>query len=42
LINTTGKEAGFSGALPDESEIAILNGKVKYAEIIIESGARLS
>ncbi|HCV44502.1 MAG TPA: hypothetical protein DF909_00180, partial [Deltaproteobacteria bacterium] len=42
LINTTGKEAGFSGALPDESEIAILNGKVKYAEIIIESEERLS
>jgi len=42
LINTTGKEAGFSGALPDESEIAVLHGKVKYAEIIIESKEGLS
>ena len=42
LINTTGKEAGFSGALPDQSEIAVLHGKVKYAEIIIESEEGLS
>jgi tetratricopeptide (TPR) repeat protein len=42
LINTTGKEAGFSVALPDQSEIAVLHGKVKYAEIIIESEEGLS
>ena len=42
LINTTGKENGFSGVLPNESEIAILNGKVKYTEITIESQEGLS
>ena len=42
LINTTGKKDGFSGVLPDESEIAILHGKVKYSEIIIESQEGLS
>ena len=42
LINTTGMEAGFSGVLPDQSEIAVLHGKVKYAEIIIESEEGLS
>ena len=42
LINTTGKKDGFSGVLPDESEIAILHGKVKYTEIIIESQEGLS
>ena len=35
-------EAGFSGVLPDQSEIAVLHGKVKYAEIIIESEEGLS
>jgi len=42
LINTTGKEAGFSGSTSDQSEIAVLHGKVKYAEIIIESEEGLS
>ena len=42
LINTTGKKDGFSGVLPDKSEIAILHGKVKYAEIIFESQEGLS
>ena len=42
LINTTGKETGYSGVLPDESKVAVLNGKVKYAEIIIESQEDLS
>ena len=42
LINTTGKKTGFSGVLPDATEVAILNGKVKYSEQIIESEEALS
>ena len=42
LINTTGKQTGFSGVIPNESEVAILQGKVKYTEIIIESQEGLS
>ena len=42
LINTTGKETGFSGVLPDAAEVAILQGKVKYFELIIESEEALS
>jgi len=42
LINTTGKKTGFSGVIPDETEIAVLHAKVKYAEIIIESQEGLS
>ena len=42
LINTTGKETGFSGVLPDAAKVAILQGKVKYFERIIESEEALS
>ena len=42
LINTTGKKTGFSGILPDETEIAVLHGNIKYEEIIFESQEGLS
>ena len=42
LINTTGKKTGFSGVIPDESEIAVLHGNIKYTEIIFESQEGLS
>ena len=42
LINTTGKETGFSGVLPDSTKVAILHGNVKYFELIIESEEALS
>ncbi len=38
LINTTGEETGFSASIPDESQIAVLEGNLKYAEIRMESG----
>ena len=42
LINTTGNEESFRGVVPDESQVAILSGKVKYEEIIFESQEELS
>ena len=42
LINTTGKGNGFSGVLPDSAKVAILHGKAKYFELIIESEEALS
>jgi hypothetical protein len=37
LINTTGEKIGYSGALPVAAEIAVLQGKVKYSQVLIES-----
>ena len=42
LINTTGEKTGYSGALPDAAEVAVLQGKVKYSQVIIESQEALS
>lgn len=42
LINTTGEETGYSGALPVPAEVAVLQGKVKYSEVLIESQEPLS
>ena len=42
LINTTGDKTGYSGALPDAAEVAVLQGKVKYSQVLIESHETLS
>lgn len=42
LINTTGEKTGYSGALPDAAEVAVLQGKVKYSQVLIESQEALS
>jgi len=42
LINTTGEKNGYSGALPNAAEVAILQGKVKYSQVLIESQEALS
>ena len=33
IINSTGEKKGFSGSIPDNSKVAILGGRIKYAEI---------
>lgn len=42
LINTTGKKSGFTGVLPSTDEVAILNGKIKFFDLKIESKENLS
>ena len=33
IINSTGEKTGFSGSIPDSSRVAVLRGRIKYAEI---------
>ena len=42
LINTTGDKAGYSGVLPNASEVGVISGKIKFSEIIFESSEKLS
>ena len=42
LINTTGDKTGYSGVLPNASEVGVISGKIKFSEIIFESSEKLS
>ena len=42
LINTTGDKTGYSGVLPNATEVGVISGKIKFAEIIFESSEKLS
>ena len=37
IINSTGKDEGFSGAIPNASTVGVLNAKIRYYEQSIES-----
>ena len=42
LINTTGDKTGYSGVLPNTSEVGVISGKIKFSEMIFESSEKLS
>jgi len=42
LINTTGDETGYSGVLPNATEVGVISGKIKFSEMIFESSEKLS
>ena len=42
LINTTGDKTGYSGVLPNASEVGVISGKIKFSEMIFESSEKLS
>ena len=41
IINSTGEKTGFSGSIPDSSRVAVLGGRIKYAEIRHEGREKL-
>ena len=42
LINTTVDKTGYSGVLPNTSEVGVISGKIKFSEMIFESSEKLS
>ncbi len=42
LINTTGDKTGYSGVLPNATEVGVISGKIKFSEMIFESSEKLS
>jgi len=42
LINTTGDKIGYSGVLPNATEVGVISGKIKFSEMIFESSEKLS
>jgi len=42
LINTTGNKTGYSGVLPNATEVGVISGKIKFSEMIFESSEKLS
>ena len=42
LINTTGDKIGYSGVLPNPTEVGVISGKIKFSEMIFESSEKLS
>ena len=42
LINTTGDKVGYSGVLPNDKEVGVIKGKIKFSEMIFESSEKLS
>jgi len=42
LINTTGDKTGYSGVIPNASEVGVISGKIRFSEKIFESSEKLS